>query len=716
METCDKCVFRAFWVILVSASLLPISPALAQTNPQSTQSRPRKQQSADPDELARKAESARTAGRTKEALNLYQEVLRARPTWSEGWWYVGMIHYDSDQFAEAILALKKVVQFDPNLGPGWAFLGLCEFSTAKYSDALVHLDRASTLGFGDAATARVGNYHRALILNMNGKFRDATEVLSSQFRQEKLTPQIAIAMGLALLRMPILPAQLDVTKKELVFAAGQASVELKHRRFEEALQLLTAIEKEHPDVPYVHYSAAEALFGLRRWDEAESQLRSELQLSPKSSDSYVLLARIKLKQNSLDDALQAAKQAESIKPDDPQVHYVLSECFAAKGLAMDGDAELAIAKKLGWQPNADETVALSGGTSQPGITTQPQEIERLHQKAMAARESGDAEGAIAAYREALQIQPDWIEGLLNLSTLYYTKGQTADALNFAGRLAKLQPNVGATWALIGLCEFQMGDYENALVHLKRGRDIGFPPGSGGAISEANYHIGVLLNLKGDFGAAHDILAQEVKGDTERADDAKYALGINLLRLRLLPSQVEKADQPMVQTAGSIAMDLSKSDYGPATVKFDELLKAYPGRGYIHDAYGWTLMSISRYDAAAEQYRQETRLSPKSSEAYLGLATAALKIHNYVEARDASKKAVELAPDSAMAHGQYGRALVELSNVDGGIKELEKAVQLAVAIPELHFSLSRAYAKANRPKDAERERQVFLRLNQQQQSK
>jgi tetratricopeptide (TPR) repeat protein len=296
------------------------------------------------------------------------------------------------------------------------------------------------------------------------------------------------------------------------------------------------------------------------------------------------------------------------------------------------------------------------------------------------------------------------------------KGQPTDALGFASRLTKIQPNVGATWALVGLCEFQAGDYENALVHLRRGQDLGFPPGSGGAISEANYHIGILLNLKGDFGAAHDMLVQEVKGGTERSDDAKYALGINLLRLRLLPSQVEKADQPMVQTAGSIAMDLTKSDYGPATEKFDELLLKYPGRGYVHDAYGWTLMSISRYDAAAEQYRKETQLSPKSSEAYLGLATAALKTHNFEEARDAAKKATELSPDSAMAHGQYGRALMELSDLKGGIVELEKAVQLAVAIPELHFSLSRAYAKANRPKDAERERQIFLRLNQQQNNK
>jgi tetratricopeptide (TPR) repeat protein len=222
-------------------------------------------------------------------------------------------------------------------------------------------------------------------------------------------------------------------------------------------------------------------------------------------------------------------------------------------------------------------------------------------------------------------------------------------------------------------------------------------------------MGILLNWKGDFGGAHDVLAREAKGGPS-AEDSKFALGINLLRLRLLPSQVAAADRPLVQAASEIAMDLSGSEYGPATAKFDELLKKYPGRPYIHDAYAWTLMSISKYDAAVEQYREEIRLSPKSADAYLGVATAALKIHEYEDARDAAKKAIELAPESAMAHGQYGRALVELGDVNTGTVELERAVQLAVAIPELHFSLSRAYAKAKRPKDAERERQIFLRLS------
>jgi len=194
MESGDKIKLCRFLAAVLGASILCIPPAFAQGTSARRSKIPPKA-TASLDELARKAEAARTSGRHQEALNLYEQVLRSRPGWIGGWWYVGMIHYDADQYGEAIPALKKVVTLDPKSGPGWAFLGLCEFSVAKYSDALIHLNKASTLGFGDAETARVGNYHRALLLNLNGKFREASEVLSSQFSQEKLTPQIAIARG-----------------------------------------------------------------------------------------------------------------------------------------------------------------------------------------------------------------------------------------------------------------------------------------------------------------------------------------------------------------------------------------------------------------------------------------------------------------------------------------------------------------------------------------
>ncbi len=713
MEIGEQSGVRCLCLFLISAALCcsPTGDARAQNTkkPAPSNSGASRSKSTAFEDLKRRAEAARASGQPLEALRLYQEALRISPNWAEGWWYVGMIHYDADRFPEAIPALTRVIQINPKMGQAWAFLGLCEFSTGKYKESLAHLERASKLGFGDSATARVANYHRALLLNAEGKFSQAADVLSSQFGQEKLTPQIAIAMGLALLRMPILPEQLDVLKKELVFSAGQAAADLEHAKYDEALQTLTAIEKEHPEVPFVHYSAAKALFGSERWTEAESQLQAELQLSPKSAEVHALLASVQLKLNASEAALKSAKQAVTLDPRAPENHYVLAQTLEANGDKASSAHEFILAKSLGWKPPTKRSASADAATQEKT----PEEVQVLEQRATNFLASGDMDAAENAYKEALAVDPDWPEGVLNLATIYYSKKDCQSSIPLARRLIKLQPNVGATWALNGLCEFQLGDYENALVHLLRGQSIGFPPGSGGAISEANYHIGILLNRKGDFGTAHDILLREAKEGKQRSEDSKYALGINLLRLRLLPSQITAEDQPMVKKAGEIAMDLSRSDYGPATAKFDQLLIDYPGRGFIHDAYGWTLMSISRYDAAVEQYRIETRLSPNSPDAYLGLATAAMRTHQFEEARTAAKKAVELDPGSALAHGEYGRALLELSDLNGGIAELEKAVQLGVAIPELHFSLSRAYARANRPKDAERERRIFLRLNQQQ---
>jgi predicted Zn-dependent protease len=77
---------------------------------------------------------------------------------------------------------------------------------------------------------------------------------------------------------------------------------------------------------------------------------------------------------------------------------------------------------------------------------------------------------------------------------------------------------------------------------------------------------------------------------------------------------------------------------------------------------------------------------------------------------AARHAVELDSQSAGAHELLGRALLELGNVEPAVQELETASKLAPNYPGVHFSLGRAYAKAKRPADAQRERAIFAELN------
>jgi predicted Zn-dependent protease len=54
--------------------------------------------------------------------------------------------------------------------------------------------------------------------------------------------------------------------------------------------------------------------------------------------------------------------------------------------------------------------------------------------------------------------------------------------------------------------------------------------------------------------------------------------------------------------------------------------------------------------------------------------------------------------------------LETGNAAGAIEELQQAIALTPGSPELHFTLAKAYARANQPAKAEEERATFAQLN------
>ena len=75
------------------------------------------QQNAAFDKAIKLAEEARTSGRLDEAAASYSEALRIRPKWPDGWWYLGAIRYEKDQYSEARDAFKNLVTLEPKHGP-----------------------------------------------------------------------------------------------------------------------------------------------------------------------------------------------------------------------------------------------------------------------------------------------------------------------------------------------------------------------------------------------------------------------------------------------------------------------------------------------------------------------------------------------------------------------------------------------------------------------
>ena len=182
-------------------------PAMAQTS--SPKSSPAFQQ------LAQRAASAREANDIPAAIQLYDKAVRVNPAWQEGLWYLGSLEYDNNQYARAATSLRRLTTLNPKMSAAWALLGLSEFETSDLTHAFADVERAHELG-NTPELAHATDYHLALLFNLRGEFEKARTLLSTLVLEGVNSEDAQVGLGLSLLRVPLLPAQLDPSKDALI--------------------------------------------------------------------------------------------------------------------------------------------------------------------------------------------------------------------------------------------------------------------------------------------------------------------------------------------------------------------------------------------------------------------------------------------------------------------------------------------------------------------
>ena len=154
--------------------------------------------SAEFDRISREANQAREAERVAEAIPLYQQALRIRPSWDEGWWYLGTLLYSADRYSEALDSFRHLILTQPQKGATWAMVGLCEVEPRDYERALGDLEEARALGLGENQTlSTVARYNDAILLNRFEKFEQAYLVLYQFAVEPNADPSIIEAMAKA---------------------------------------------------------------------------------------------------------------------------------------------------------------------------------------------------------------------------------------------------------------------------------------------------------------------------------------------------------------------------------------------------------------------------------------------------------------------------------------------------------------------------------------
>jgi tetratricopeptide (TPR) repeat protein len=294
------------------------------------------------DRLAARAAEARKASRDTDALRIYQEALRLKPSWTDGWWNVGSIFYEREDFPAARDALRKLIALDRRAVAAYALLGISEYKAADYDSALEHLDTARSLGLpSDHPLGNAALYYLALLLNRNGQYDAAAGLLLSAPENKVSSPAVLLAIGMAGLRIAKLPEELAPGERELAAQVGRAMAAPET----EATALMRELLAQHPGQPNLHY-----LYGmvLLHGDSgiAIEQFQNELERDPLHVPSLLAIVREMERQSRFQEAMGYAQRAVTAEPGNYAAHAILGRVLVSLDRTAEGLRELEQAKEI----------------------------------------------------------------------------------------------------------------------------------------------------------------------------------------------------------------------------------------------------------------------------------------------------------------------------------------------------------------------------------
>lgn len=323
------------------------------------------------------------------------------------------------------------------------------------------------------------------------------------------------------------------------------------------------------------------------------------------------------------------------------------------------------------------------------------------------RIAGKLDEAIEAYTKAVRLKPKWPDGWWYLGAIYYEKDLYPHAQDSFSKLVTLEPERGPAWAMLGLCQFQTREYERAITSLQRAYALGLN-GNSELNSVVIYHSALLYTRFGQFEMAFDVLRQYQRGyDNQKIVEA---FGLIMLRMPFLPNEIPADRREEVLLAGRAGASMAARRTDDARRAFDELLTRYPNDPNVHYSFG-VFMIPQDIETALQEFRRATELDPNHQPALVQMAFEYLKRREYETALPLAEKSVQLAPRMFPARNVLGRVLLEMGQTARAINELEEGVKLAPGSPEMHFALAKAYARAGRKEEAERENEIFKKLQE-----
>jgi tetratricopeptide (TPR) repeat protein len=687
-------------------------------------------------------------GEHEAALSRYEQALKRQRTDSDralSWQQIGQVQQELKQPQEAIKAFQKAGALDPTFALPWRYLGDVYRQLPQPAEAIAAYEQATRLNPDDAASwSNLGNlyqqqeqiapaitaYRRTITLEPANSwaYHHLGDILAQQgdeaqalayYRQatERHTENQALALawtGLADAQRAL--NQID----EAIVAYRQANrldpayawafhhlgqIYEQRRDYEPAVACYQRAIANHAG-PAEQAELWDRLGGiyqiLGRYKPSADAYRRVTELMPDQAETWNKLGTAYRALDQLDEAVAAYQKAIAL---DPKLAWPLHNL----GLAYEQQGQYELALKA----------------YQQAIERHPQAVDQ----AMAWDRLGQIqvklqapEAALAAYRQAVAVDPTYALPWSNLGDVYRRQDKLDEAVAAYQRAKQLDPAYAWPYHHLGWIylerrqnEAAVSQFRQAIERQRQSVDQALswyglgqvyqaleqPAAAGDAYRQAikldpaypwTYHqLGLLHEAQADFEAAQKLYRQALERHAP-TDPRRAASWQHLGNCWVALGDLDEAAEAYQQAAQADAADaISRNNLGDVCAvlgRSDEAIQAYQQASQLDPTFvlprsglGNVYVRLGRYEEAVRAYQQALELEPQAAWLYKNLALAYEQQHSYESARQAYERALELLPpeqagaDQAILWHYLGNVYRTLGEYSEAIVAYQRATQL-----------------------------------------
>ncbi len=353
------------YLLLLWLLALAVSPALAsQGNDEVTP---------EVQELYAQARAARQRGDNPTAIAKYQAMIKLAPHLAAAYNNLGMLYFDSHDYARAAEVLQHGMELNPNMPSAAAMLGMSYFQLGKNEKAQPLLEAALRANPKDDQVEMV----LVQILINERKLPEASSRLNDYLARNPKSQEAWYLLGKAYLQMSedALNKINEIDPDSVVAHEIAGEIDESMHNYDLALvEFKKAIDKA-PQTPGTHMHMGDAFWHMGKWESAQTEFRAELTNDPNnciarwkladaileandSSDEALselnqvvercptlmqarvdrarALVRLGKHDEALPDLLMAGKES----PNEPTIHFLLAAVYRAQGKSAEAQTEM----------------------------------------------------------------------------------------------------------------------------------------------------------------------------------------------------------------------------------------------------------------------------------------------------------------------------------------------------------------------------------------